>query len=87
MNITEEQKQEAERIIDLYLPNSWGNGNEGLKSATKCAIQDRQSVLELCNKLLIEFNNGNDEEWFYKSKLEVEIQSLTNQISYLKSKI
>ena len=91
--ITEEQKQEAERVVDKYKnlttyqyqeyaganPSTFEHDKDTL---CNCAIQDRRSVLEELSKV----------ESIYKSiettyQLQVRIQSLTAQIDYLKSKL
>ncbi len=87
MNITEEQKQEAEESIKKYLPmvntkDFFGDSVE-MRNATKCAIQDRQSVLDALQKA---YNIGN----VYNATcgyIYGEIQYLNAQITYLKSKI
>ena len=82
--ITEEQKQEADRIVEKYNKNYTLNaepiGYQTRRIATpnkyQCAIQDRQSVLDAFNKIP------------YKSKCEeYKIQSLNAQIEYLQSKL
>ena len=94
--ITEEQKQEADSIVDFYLQYChYSTDREFVsrekaietrrKYATHCAIQDRQSVLE-DNKSVFEMLKIHGD---LRTRLPIEdrIQSLTNQIIYLKSKI
>lgn len=88
MNITEEQKQEADRIVEKYYEYCQGRWVGGINkcerqvlNATHCAIQDRQSVLELARKINTEL------DFAFGYNLDSEIQSLTNQIDYLKTKI
>jgi hypothetical protein len=88
--ITEEQKQEADSVVEKYNKNYTLNaepiGYQTRRIATpnkyQCAIQDRQSVLEAIMPLhsyctTLELHD----------KIMNEIQSLTNQIEYLKSKL
>ena len=79
--ITEEQKQEADRIVEKYIPYSHGhNDATSYHYATHCAIQDRQSVLDEVYYMR-DLNNRQS------SVVEKRIQSITNQIDYLKSKL
>jgi hypothetical protein len=73
--ITEEQKQEADRIVDKHIKAQGIISYPKWKHlAYKTAIQDRQSVLdEVTGK----------HSYTFKKR----IQSLTNQIGYLKTKI
>ena len=78
---TEEQKQEADRIVEKYIPYSHGhNDATSYHYATHCAIQDRQSVLDEVYYMR-DLNNRQS------SVVEKRIQSITNQIDYLKSKL
>ena len=81
--ITEEQKQEADIVITTI--NAMLMYNEGIivtyKFIVELAIQDRQSVLEEVKLMPLIVN-----KWYTIYKNE-RIQSLTNQIEYLKSKI
>ena len=81
MQISEQNKQEAEKVVIKYgllmieyIPLSFK------KKATQCAIQDRQSVLEALEKVkdFIAYPSG---------KVGYEITNLTEQIEYLKSKL
>ncbi len=84
MNITEEQKQEADRIVEKYKNNYILDHNiigGGKPNRIQSAIQDRQSVLELARKINTEL------DFAFGYNLDSEIQSLTNQIDYLKTKI
>jgi hypothetical protein len=89
MNITEEQKQEADRVVEKYNKNYTLNaepkGYQTRRIATpnkyQCAIQDRQSVLEAMTELL------NSLQMSSKFAIQLRINNLNNQISYLKSKI
>ena len=80
MNITEEQKQEADRILEIYRLTTYGSID-----TIRNAIQDRQSVLEE-NKSMLEMIKLHGTERIRMPLLD-RIQSLTNQISYLKSKL
>lgn len=87
--ITEEQKQEADSVVEKYNKNYTLNaepiGYQTRRIATpnkyQCAIQDRQSVLEAMTELL------NSLQMSSKFAIQLRINNLTNQISYLKSKI
>ena len=87
--ITEEQKQEADSVVEKYNKNYTLNaepiGYKTRRIATpnkyQCAIQDRQSVLEEVKLMPLIVN-----KWYTIYKNE-RIQSLTNQIEYLKSKL
>lgn len=86
--ITEEQKQEADRIVEIYKNNYILDHNiigGGKPNRIQSAIQDRQSVLEE-NKYWLKRTSIDHE---YKRCIECgeRIQSLTNQIDYLKTKI
>jgi hypothetical protein len=91
MNITEEQKQEADITVEKYLPyayttfleNDFWDKEEEIKNATNCAIINRQSVLDALQKAynIEDIYNATCDYIYY------EIQSLTNQIEYLKTKI
>ena len=78
--ITEEQKQEAERVVEIHYNTSEIN----LKQAHRHAIQDRQSVLDVLTKL---FNENKKEGNLGYLHLYIEMLSITNQIDYLKSKL
>lgn len=76
MNITEEQKQEADRIVNKY------NMIIIMQYDSDCinaAIQDRQSVLDVLKKVA--------DTTIVDKAVNNEIQSITSQITYLKSKI
>ncbi len=78
--ITEEQKQEADRILEIYRLTTYGSID-----TIRNAIQDRQSVLE-DNKSVFEMLKLHGDIricW----PIHERIQSLTNQIIYLKSKL
>lgn len=81
--ITEEQKQEADSVITTI--NAMLMYNEGIivtyKFIVELAIQDRQSVLEEVKLMPLIVN-----KWYTIYKNE-RIQSVTNQIEYLKSKL
>ena len=88
MNITEEQKQEADRIVEKYKNNYILDHNiigGGKPNRIQSAIQDRQSVLEE-NKSMLEMIKLHGTERIRMPLLD-RIQSLTNQIEYLKTKI
>lgn len=82
MQVSEQNKQEAEKVIKLYLPiateyNTFHNHHFVCpKKAYKAAIQDRQSVLEALQKIRVN-----------TLSLDREITNLTEQINYLKSKL
>jgi hypothetical protein len=71
MQITEQNKQEAEKVVRTYSSTSDGHIYTYIN-----AIQDRQSVLEEFKKIPYPSNYVG-----YK------IQSLTEQIEYLKTKL
>lgn len=74
--ITEEQKQEADRIVNKY------NMIIIMQYDSDCinaAIQDRQSVLDVLKKVA--------DTTIVDKAVNNEIQSITSQITYLKSKI
>jgi hypothetical protein len=73
MQITEQNKQEAEKVVEMY---RLINGDRWNVYHVECAIQDRQSVLEEFKKIPYPSNYVG-----YK------IQSLTEQIEFLKSKL
>lgn len=90
-----ESKQEAEKTIDRILNTSIhfpykdtedgfcvGTGYMVYKSAVTLAIQDRQSVLERL-EFCLDFCATKQALDIYNA----EIQSITNQIEYLKTKI
>jgi hypothetical protein len=73
MQVSEQNKQEAEKVVEMY---RLINGDRWNVYHVECAIQDRQSVLEEFKKIP------------YPSNYEgYKIQSLTEQIEYLKSKL
>lgn len=85
--ITEEQKQEADSVVEKYSPFTtyeyMGDWCDDIKSSINCAIQDRQSVLDALQKA---YNIGD----VYNATcdyIDDEIQSLNAQITYLKSKL
>jgi len=85
MQITEQNKQEAEKVVGLYsitVPrlDIGNNISETLNPiiAINSAIQDRQSVLEALDKIRNSLNY---------SEVTNEINNLTEQINYLKSKL
>lgn len=82
MNITEEQKQEADRVYQKYY-DIWIKSDMTISVADfrKIVIQDRQSVLDVVKMSYNTCRSAYNEYW------ENEIQSLTNQIDYLKTKI
>lgn len=80
MNITEEQKQEADMIVEK-LKQTYLGSTLHKSDLHFLAIQDRQSVLEVVKMSYNTCRSAYNEYW------ENEIKSLTNQIIYLKSKI
>jgi hypothetical protein len=85
MQISEQNKQEAEKIITTI--NAILIYNEGVivtkHFVIECAIQDRQSVLEAFKKSdTHHWNNKLITEYFNQ-----QIQSLTEQIEFLKTKL
>lgn len=74
MEYTEEVIKEAESVVDKYAPITNYIGDYDIH----CAIQDRQSVLDKVLYL---------KEYYPRIELHVQIQSLTQQIEYLQSKI
>ncbi len=86
--ITEEQKQEADRIVEKYKNNYILDHNiigGGKPNRIQSAIQDRQSVLYDNNSVLEMIKLHGTER--IRMPLLDRIQSLTNQIEYLKTKI
>jgi hypothetical protein len=87
--ITEEQKQEADSVVEKYNKNYTLNaepiGYQTRRIASpnkyQCAIQDRKSVLEAMTELL------NSLQMSSKFAIQLRINNLTNQIEYLKSKL
>jgi hypothetical protein len=83
------QKQEADRIVENYKNNYILDHNiigGGKPNRIQSAIQDRQSVLEKVTKIkfdLIDPINSSDSY----IKINNEINNLTEQITYLKSKL
>lgn len=82
--ITEEQKQEADSTVEKYNIESWNGYNMNPSQIIKCAVQDRQSVLDVLTKL---FNENKKEGNLGYLHLYIEMLSITNQIEYLKSKL
>jgi len=85
--ISEKNKQEAEKVVEMYVINILEQTPYFFvkSNAVKCAIQDRQSVLEELIFIKETFENYNSkriEQHFYER-----IQSLTEQIEFLKSKL
>lgn len=80
--ITEEQKQEAEKVIKLYLSHVPDTFNQEYYHATNCAIQDRLSVLEEVNIIYNSLEQCN-----MNYNIHERITNLTEQIEYLKSKL
>lgn len=79
MEYTEEVKKEADSVVKKYKYLYDVIHTE--VDAIRCAIQDRQSVLDKIYQLI-------EKKLFIVSKEVMnEIQSLTQQINYLKSKI
>jgi hypothetical protein len=85
MNITEEQKQEANSVLIRILVDiiDYIEPEYQEELSKKLAIQDRQSVLEAVQHT---YRNTLPHDAVFHIVSE-QIQSLTNQISYLKSKI
>ena len=81
MKITEQNKQEAEKVIEMY----WNNLPVNLEFyfSINCAIQDRQSVLEAMQHIY-RFTLANDPQFPIVSE---QIENLTEQIEYLQSKL
>jgi hypothetical protein len=71
MNISEQNKQEAEKVVEKYQTLSF--------YAISCAIINRQSVLDAFRN---EFLKGNAD--LHDSSI---LTNLTQQITYLKSKL
>ena len=84
MNISEQNKKEAEKVVSLY---KWTSTEDGITSpiseviAYNCAIQDRQSVLEALRKIRSNTMSARD------MIIDNNITNLTSQIEYLKSKL
>lgn len=76
MEYTEEVKKEADSVVKKYKYLYDVIHTE--VDAIRCAIQDRQSVLDKVLYL---------KEYYPRIELHVQIQSLTQQIEYLQSKI
>lgn len=76
MEYTEEVKKEADSVVKKYKYLYDVIHTE--VDAIRCAIQDRQSVLDKVLYL---------KEYYPRIELHVQIQSLTQQIDYLKSKL
>jgi len=87
MQITEQNKQEAERQIKRYEGRMPFGGHPNLTSilptrmSIEFAIQDRQSVLNLA-KVAVQTCIDETTNWW-----ETEITNITEQIEYLKSKL
>lgn len=77
--ISEENKQEADKVVKKYGEPTFFMGDLDIN----CAIQDRQSVLEDLNEAYRYINYEDKIENFLSER----IQNLTQQIEYLKSKI
>lgn len=73
--ITEAQQEEAEEVVMKYRRII----HLDIEHAINCAIQDRQSALDLAKVAVQTAADEHDEFW------QNEIQSLTNQIEYLKN--
>lgn len=93
MEYTEAVKKEAEEVVRKYIkilyPNLY-NPEYTDTIARKLAVQDRQSVLDRCKchyQLVKENMKSTLQRATVCSTITHEIQSLTNQIEYLKSKI
>lgn len=86
MNITEEQKQEADRIVEKYYPHSLDDKTifRDLIHSIYCAIQDRQSVLDENESVLQMLKVHGDVRG--RIVIHQRILSLTAQIEYLKNK-
>jgi hypothetical protein len=78
MNISEQNKQEAEKVVEMYRII---NGDRWNVYHVDCAIQDRQSVLEAMQQLLEHLQMSS------KFAIQLRISNLTEQINYLKSKL
>lgn len=90
MNITEEQKQEADSIVEKYRPlaDTWDcyHDTESTdKNEFKCAIQDRQSVLDSVLIIFQEMAKEDNEQSLFHVILK--IAQMREQIEYLKSKL
>lgn len=83
MQITESNKQEAENVY-WYYGKCLGIQME-YKEAIKCAIQDRQSVLEENESVLQMLKIHGDLRVILP--ISERITNLTEQINYLKSKL
>ena len=86
MQITEQNKQEAEKVLMFYVKyvdqtriNKHDNQPE--INAINCAIQNRQSVLEALRKIRSNTMSARD------MIIDNNITNLTSQIEYLKSKL
>lgn len=77
MNIAEQNKHEADNVLLKYY------FIEDDIDMLNCAIQDRQSVLYMLNKI----NDKTAEPNVVDEAIELEITNLTEQINYLKSKL
>ena len=76
MTISEQNKQEAEKVMEMYLPMTYQN----TLGATHSAIQDRKSVLEALIKVAYL-------PAITDHKLKKELDNINEQVEYLKSKI
>ncbi len=96
MNISEQNKHEAEKLIEWYFPDAYpfsaGSGyltgdmdeDSQRRFACRIAIKDRQSVLEYATKKREKYNRYHDN---IDIDILKEITNLTEQIEYLKSKL
>jgi len=90
MQVTEQNKQEAEKVVEKYRPyvisSPWIDDDEIPDIyIIKCAIQDRQSVLDYAKKVYKVAKENATESTYLPIKTE--ITNLTEQINYLKSKL
>jgi len=83
MQVSEQNKQEAEKVITTI--NAILIYNEGVivtkHFVFECAIQERQSILDLA-KVAVQTCTDETTNWW-----ENEITNLTEQIEFLKSKL
>jgi hypothetical protein len=79
MQVSESNKKEADKVLEIH----YNTSDINIKQAIRHTIQDRQSVLEAFKKSdTHHWNNKLITEYFNQ-----QIQSLTEQIEYLKSKL
>jgi hypothetical protein len=85
MKITEQNKQEAEKVVEMYLPmvniKDFFGDNVEMRNGINCAIQDRQSVLEAF-KQLFPLQSYDDELILVRK-----CKDIIEQITYLKTKL